>query len=87
LVLYKKLGSVALERQGARSQKPFIAPAMLKSLVTTTLLVTSALALITPRAWPAGNVVCGSTTYTLTQVKAAVTQGYSDYTKGTTVSE
>ena len=32
---------------------------------------------LTPRAWPSGTVTCGSASYSLSAVKAAVSQGVS----------
>ncbi|KAL1703256.1 Ribonuclease/ribotoxin [Schizophyllum commune] len=50
------------------------------SLVSIALFAASAGALVTPltpRAWPSGTVTCGSASYSLSAVKAAVSQGVS----------
>ncbi|KAF7341168.1 Guanyl-specific ribonuclease C2 [Mycena venus] len=48
-----------------------------RSLVIAAILATLALASPTERALPSGNVECGSNTYTVSQVSAAVSGGFS----------
>ncbi|KAJ7919659.1 guanyl-specific ribonuclease C2 [Mycena leptocephala] len=48
-----------------------------RSLIIATALATVAIATPTGRALPSGNVECGSTTYTVSQVSAAVSGGFA----------
>jgi hypothetical protein len=61
---------------------------MFKSIFTASLLVASVLAAAVPleeRALPSGTVTCGSNKYSVSQVSAAVSQGYKYKSAGTTV--